>query len=295
MPICTSEEEKTTRMLEVLAGLGPWVVGVLALIQPWVIAGWKRFVRKGLIDIYETGYIEVGYSSMGPLIGLLGTLRAIHHDQFVRSIDVTVTKVKDGAHHQFEWSMFRDLKLTIGGGPIASFEMPSGFLLMATQPRRYNILFSDSNVQVEIQNKIQALKQAWGSFQWEATRKNPSIQSDQQWQSNLFVEFSKEPSCPVTSNELQRLCWWDAGQYNVQITIQTVRPDRSFKRNWSFELPESDSQRLRMGNVFTMVREACQQQPWQYTLAYVKYEACKTQSAASISNARRIPLLKGPR
>src|SRR5438552_10322360 len=98
-----------------LKGWGSLIVAVVALIQPWVIALWRRFFRPGTIDIHETGTIEVGYSGFGPTIGLRGTLRAVHRDQFVRDIQVAIAKVKDGSKHSFEWVVFRAEKLTSTG------------------------------------------------------------------------------------------------------------------------------------------------------------------------------------
>ena len=62
---------------EFLKGWGSLIIATVALVQPWMIALWKRFVRPGTIDIHETGTIEIGYSSFGPTIGLRGTLREI--------------------------------------------------------------------------------------------------------------------------------------------------------------------------------------------------------------------------
>src|ERR1700682_1369881 len=94
-----------------LKGWGSLIVATVALIQPWIIALWRKAFRPGSIDIHETGTIEIGYSSFGPTVGLRGTLRAVHHDQFVRIIDLTVIKEKDAARHFFPWVVFRAEKL----------------------------------------------------------------------------------------------------------------------------------------------------------------------------------------
>ena len=61
-------------------------IALVALILPSAIWAWSNYVRRGVIDIHETWAIEVGFSSYGPTIGLNGTLQAVHHDRFVRSI-----------------------------------------------------------------------------------------------------------------------------------------------------------------------------------------------------------------
>ena len=104
-----------------LKGWGSLIVAAVALVQPWVIGLWKKFFRPGTIDIHETGTIEVGYSGFGPTIGLRGTLRAVHRDQFVRDIQLAVAKLKDDSKHS-------------GLGYVCSFT------LLAASQRHYSAL-----------------------------------------------------------------------------------------------------------------------------------------------------------
>ena len=137
------------------------IIATIALLQPWVVALWKRFLRQGTIDIHETGTIEVGYSSYGATIGLTGTLRAVHRDQFVRSIELTVVKGKDSSQHFFNWGLFRSGKLTIGRESEMTVELPSGFMLTTREPGRYSTLFVDSALQAEIRPHLTRVVEAW--------------------------------------------------------------------------------------------------------------------------------------
>jgi hypothetical protein len=83
------------------------VVALIALIQPWAVYLWKKFIRKEEINLYPTGSIEVGYSSFGPTIGLNGTFRCLNQDVFVNSISVEIIKQKDKSTHSFDWGVFR--------------------------------------------------------------------------------------------------------------------------------------------------------------------------------------------
>lgn len=49
---------------------GALIVAFVALAQPWIITLWRHYFRRGQIDIYETGQIELGYAEFGPTIGL---------------------------------------------------------------------------------------------------------------------------------------------------------------------------------------------------------------------------------
>src|SRR5687767_14744653 len=93
-----------------LKGWGSLVIATAALVQPWLLALWRR--RSGTIDVYETGgAVEVGYSGFGPTVGLRGTLRAAHRDQFIRDIRVTIVKKRDGSTHVFDWLVFKAEKI----------------------------------------------------------------------------------------------------------------------------------------------------------------------------------------
>ena len=71
-----------------ISNIGPWIISGLALIQVWIVALWKKF-RKPVVEIHQSGAIEIGYGSFGPSIGILGTLRTLHKDVFVRNIQVS--------------------------------------------------------------------------------------------------------------------------------------------------------------------------------------------------------------
>lgn len=147
-------------MIDFLKGWGSLIIAGIALIQPWLIATWKRFFRQGEIDIHETGGIELGYNNFGPTIGLNGTLRAANRDQFVRSISLTITKMKDNSRHTFEWGLFRSAKLSSSGTQEMSFELPSGFMLTTAQPHRYSIQFYDAMAYAEVRQHLDKLREA---------------------------------------------------------------------------------------------------------------------------------------
>jgi hypothetical protein len=71
------------------------IIAVIALIQPWLLWGWRKFFRRGSIEIFNTSTIEVGYSNLGPTLGLQGTLRGHDREQFIRGITVEVIREAD--------------------------------------------------------------------------------------------------------------------------------------------------------------------------------------------------------
>lgn len=139
---------------------GVLIVATLALIQPWIRFFYKRFFRKGRIDIFPTGTMQVGYSGFGPTIGLNGTFRCINQGNFVQSIDLKVIKHKDDSKHYFHWTVFRSQKLTLKGEE-AELELPYSFMINISQPKRYNILFADMNTRDEMQTVLRNVYKDW--------------------------------------------------------------------------------------------------------------------------------------
>jgi len=140
---------------------GALIIAALALIQPWLISIWKKYISHGRVEFYETGNLEIGYSGFGPNIGMNGTLRAINKDTFIKSIKLEVTKAKDSSLHRFEWGVFRNEKFTYTGENQATYELPSGFMLAPSSPKKINIQFHDSQIKNEIHGDLRKVSDAW--------------------------------------------------------------------------------------------------------------------------------------
>jgi hypothetical protein len=74
--------------------------------QLGVIAVAKR-LRRAKLDFFESQNLEIGFSQFGPTVALIGTVRTLHKDYFVRAISVTVTRKRDSIRRSFDWSTFR--------------------------------------------------------------------------------------------------------------------------------------------------------------------------------------------
>lgn len=204
---------------DVLTATAAWI----ALLQPWGVAAWKRFFRSGHIDIYETGTIEIGYSGFGPTIGLSGTLRASHHDIFIRRIRLTLVKDKDHSQHSFEWCIFRSQKITLGTsgkGEEIAVELPYSFMVMHTQPHRYNILFNDQARLEEIRPTMTSVRQAWYSHRFSGSR----ISEDPQ---TAYTSFHPSQAHVSAFTNFNNFFYWEPCAYSLRMVVETEN-DKSF-------------------------------------------------------------------
>src|SRR2546423_8662286 len=105
----------------------------VAAASAWEI--YRRYLRPGRLEVYETGLIEIGYGGLGASVSVLGTLRGRDRDLFVRSINLRIVKGRDRAQHDFEWAAFRPFVIAPDPRSIP-LEMPAGFMIRTSDPRR---------------------------------------------------------------------------------------------------------------------------------------------------------------
>jgi len=260
---------------------GTIIIATVALIQPWMVALWKKYFRPGKIEIYETGNIEIGYSAFGPTIGLNGTLRCLNRDLFVQKISLELVKEKDSSKHNFEWGVFRTEKLTVGGNEQASLELPSGFMLLTSVPYRYNIQFHDLPLQSEMRPIINKVKEEWskkvaGIDKTELTKllsQNLSLPIQLQDPFGpLYDTFSKSSTHVDSFASLNQICYWEEGNYSLKMTVRTSKPDKHFEKKWQFKLNKEEVKIVRL-NVLKLLQDTCNRPSLgPYFFAYPKYE-----------------------
>lgn len=259
---------------------GTFILAIYGIIQIWIIALWKKYARKGNLEIYETGAIEIGYSTFGPTIGLNGTLRGFHKDVFAKSIDLLVVREKDKSQHVYRWIAFRPPKIELAGTQPVSMEIPSGFLITSNSPYRFNIVFNDSDLFEEIRIIFNKYFSEWQRVVIEELIKIPPsqggvFQEEIETQRTIIINNFRHGKTHVdTYTALDRKCYWEPGDYNLTVNVRTAKPDKAFTRNYHFSISEDDSQRLKL-NVITILEEPISTylrvQNYPYNFAYSAY------------------------
>lgn len=243
-------------------------IALAALAQPWIIKWWEN--RNGTIQVYETwGQLEVGYANWGPVIGLAGTLFATHRDQAVRNISLTLTRLKDNAKHTFEWGFFRTERYPLNSASEVSLELPSILLVSPTKPHAYNIIFWDSNVRDEIGASLARVSASWPAFVSENYHRYEDLDKDALFEA-LYADFSASTSYMDAYRKIDRLCYWDEGEYQLDMLVRTINPDKVIQKSWKFSISEDEMKSLHVNTVI-MLRRACNLEA-QNRIIYVKYE-----------------------
>lgn len=240
---------------------GILIVALYGVLQVWIIAFWKKFVRKGKLSVFPTGQIEIGYSNFGPTIAVYGTLRAEHKDVFVTKIILTLVRQKDSATYKFDWAAFRTFQLLTSSKESLSIDIPSSFNVSTAQPHRYHIFFSDRTVQEELAPTLNALTVEWQRYMQKI--KDQMISDGAPTPINYtfdrkdYSTFSKSNQPAQRAFEqLERKNYWHAGAYKLSMEISTPSPGQTFQHHCMFSLSEAQAEDLLLNSVAT-IDEIC--------------------------------------
>jgi len=233
--------------------------GAIGIAQPWIIALWKRFFRRGIIDTYVTGNIEVGFGPLGPSIALGGTLRAVNRDLYVSGIDLQVTRVKDSSMHTFPWAAFRPYRLPVAPiGQQPSIEIASGFMISRQSPHRFLVLFVDTETAKEMYPLVNQLFQGLQDVKdlqgldrlSQPVQFAPGMSAEKL--EALLQAYRQHSNYGDAYTKLTKICYWEAGTYKLLMSVRTARPERTFPAVWTFQLTEADAKHVAL-NVFSVL------------------------------------------
>ncbi|MGB8656755.1 MAG: hypothetical protein WCE90_03110 [Candidatus Zixiibacteriota bacterium] len=268
-------------MGEFVKSYGTLILAIYGVVQVWLIALWRKYFRKGKVEIYETGPIEIGYSQFGPTVGLNGTLRVLNKHVFIKSIDLLVVRERDKAQHSFRWIAFRPPKIDLAGTQAITMEIPSGFLVSPDSPYRFSIVFNDNDLFDDFRPLFNAYISEWYKVTEQLTKilppslgvaPSPEIIATM---AKLIEDFRKSPIHLNTYTALDRKCYWEPGDYSLTMNVRASKPDRVFPKTCKFSINEDDSKNLKL-NVITILNQPIASylriQNYPYNFAYSEYK-----------------------
>lgn len=270
-------ESESTQAPSLLSTLGPWIISGIALAQVWVIALFRK-IRKPIVEIYESGNIEVGFSNYGPTIGLTGTLRSIHKDSFIKTIKILITRMSDSASHTLNWRALRSNTFSLTQNAPTTLEICSSFLLTTDNPFKYNIVFIDDEFIANISSKVGSIPHNWQKFKQQRLKDLDeeedtditTLLEHPMLESILFDEFLETEIAIGAYTILDRAFYWDSDSYGMEIVVQTSNPNMVHSKKLKFEMNEEDIDLLR-ANTVSVIKAMCGlTDTWNF--AYPQYE-----------------------
>lgn len=242
---------------------GTMIIAIVALIQPWIIALWKKLYRKSQIHFEEIGNIEIGFNSFASNIGLNGMLRSSNKDFYISRMFINLKKIKDSSEHQFEWNLFRDVKFSLDNENITQFELPYGLNIQPQEPKKVSIQFKDSSQVEYLLGPYNSLSNEWLDF----FEEKKELLTEEE----IYEEFKNKPVLVNNYTKINREFYWEAGKYEMTLNIQTAPSDKITKIKYTFSLTEEQCDSLRL-NTVKLCELACNQEIGLWNFAYVAYE-----------------------
>lgn len=242
---------------------GILLIAIYGVIQIWLIAIWKNYIRKGTIIIFKSGKLEIGFSNFGPTLAINGTLGAEHKDVFVSDIYMKVKRCKDNSTHKFNWTALRPNQLTLGASTPITLEIPSAFIVKPDVPYKFHIFFADRETQNEIQPYLTKVITEWNDFVLGEQKTILKLMKDYTTSRDLAIEhlydneFSKNSKAFNEAwDVMNRNNYWEPGVYEIDLIVNSHKPSTEFKDNFKFELSEGAFKNLRLNSIATL-REIC--------------------------------------
>lgn len=226
--------------------------GIIALIVSGLLALERllRFLfekfKKGKIEIFVAGYPDIGFSKLGPTIGLQILFRALKCDVFISKVEVLIEKIDTGEKHTFSWLAFREIKADISkiDSPI-SLETASGFSVRLAKPEKRNILFVDNSTARQMKDEV--LLPIDKYFRDLLLRKKTTLQDP-----TVIAEFNSSKISQDAFVKLNDIIYWKKGKYNLSIVVESERKMK-FIKEFRFELTQADYDLLRL-NIIVMTK-----------------------------------------
>lgn len=228
------------------------VIAALALLRPEISNLFRLWRNK--IVIYPIGEFEIGFSAFGPTIGISGTFLSTSGDQLIKSVSLKIKRVSDSLSHDFEWAVFRPIKLMIDPQKhIDQMEMASPIIIKKGQTLKFNIQFHDIETRIKCKSILNSHKERWSKYLKENNTLQPQPSTDAI--SAIYQVFSEKEECGAAEvySQLDRVCYWEPGEYSLAIIIKTESPDKDFVSNYNFSLTEKDTKNLRSNVIGSMI------------------------------------------
>jgi len=236
------------------------LIAVIALMQVWAIAAWRRWIVKGKIEFHPAANIEVAFSSFGSTVALPGTLRAVKKEVFVSDMVVMITRLQDQAKHTFTWRAFRSIKFSATSMAPEAIDLATSFNLLPTTPRPINVFYASADFASRYAQQAENLRAAWQLFvagkMTELGDQAASLAQTTGFVDALFAEFGHQQVPLDLYSKINHGFYWQAGRYQLDLTINLASPISPAHYKWFFELTQDDEQKLRL-NAIAMMKELC--------------------------------------
>lgn len=125
------------------------ILAVIALVQPWIIAAWKKFFKPLKVTFIPSAKIKLYYNRSGAYIYLGGVVEAKNRPAVIKNISAKAIRQSDKAELAMDWSSFMvPVFQSVGGNSVTTNEIARPFMIGANGLYPVFVEFANSDTQM---------------------------------------------------------------------------------------------------------------------------------------------------
>lgn len=187
------------------------IVAVIALIQPWIIAAWKKFFKPLKVTFIPSAKIKLYYNRSGAYIYLGGVIEAKNRPAVIKNISAKAIRQNDKAELAMDWSSFVvPVFQSVGGNSLTTSEIARPFMIGANGLNPVFVEFANSDTQV-----VDRLSKIYE----ELILKSKQISNINTPFEQAKVQLQEIPEYQAFREELLENFYWKVSDYQIELSI----------------------------------------------------------------------------
>lgn len=207
------------------------ILASIALIQPWIIALWKKFFKPLKVTFIPSAKIKLYYNRSGAYIYLGGVIEAKNRSAIIKDISAKVVRQSDRAELVMDWSSFMvPVFQSIGGNSVTASEIARPFMIAANNLNPVFVEFANADNQT-----IDRLNQIYEKLKIES-KKIANINTSFE---QAVEQLQTIPEYNTYREELLENFYWKASDYKIELSISYNDHSAVIYKYW-FSLDQSE-------------------------------------------------------
>jgi hypothetical protein len=253
-------------------------VGTIASIVIAFVAAFRpelhAFLRPRKVDVIlaDSYFLEIGFDTFGPTVGMVGTLNNEHARSVITKLRVHLELPDDGGEFVLSpvYDRVREIGTAYAGGEDTRLKVWLPFLVEDDVAVSFDVLFRNDAVNIALTSIGYDLGKAWAIYANQNADANATAIKDPdegkqkanlaEFLIGLYNSSLNQPFLQQARTAVANTFVWRAGLYKARLEVAVLNSRRVFSRDFVFSLSDEQCQQL-FGNVDRLVAVICQLNP----------------------------------
>lgn len=226
------------------------VIAGVALIQPWLIAVYKKFVKKLKVIFRPSSTIKLFYNQSGSYVSLGGVIESQNKSSVINNISVKIVRESDKAELKMDWSTFSSpIFQLIAGNAVTSSETARPFKIEANN--LYPVFVEFINKNANENDRMKEIVDDIKNNTHELIKNNPAAD----FQTNL-KSLKQYKNYKEYEKELLENYYWKEGKYSLYMDI-SFNEKEALQNKYCFEVTKDDVKKFKENITKSLDCEMC--------------------------------------